>query len=397
MRVSLPEKRRKNRVVVVVVVVAVSVRRMTSSTEAERLLVRDGGDDGDERHGRDVAARQGWRGRAIAMLLAIGVGVLATTTWTADGGHASALGAGLSSIRDIEHDSRASAMGDWQSAPRDWHIVGFASETYEDVAKLWYYRLQNLGYEYHHIVAVDDEIYAKLTRAGLRVIRAPDFTMVPGADLGSFWNFRLRYLLGELKRGQNVLLSDLDVIFAHHYDPNVLFNEVNDEEVDVFHSLGTAWPKEAHDKWGFSLCMGFAAFKATPATKALLEAAVQVCDKQGDDCDDQTIMNDLYLNYLQISWKPTEKHDQRKGVSHNSLIPITVKTLANLVPRLDVSKLVSSSSKLDPMLCYGHVHHVDGGNWAVAPIVEKVGASKVEIWKRFHDECLVSATANDAL
>ena len=361
-----------------------------SRDEGERLLVRDGGDERDA--GGDRTARRGWRGRAIAALLAIGVGVLATTTAmrTAGDGHVRALGAGFRSEDDVARDSRASAMGEWENTPRDWRIVGFASEAYEDIAKLWYYRLQNLGYDYLHIVAVDDEIYAKLKRAGLRVTRAPDYTMVPGADLGSFWNFRLRHLLEELKRGQNVLLSDLDVIFAHHYDPSVLFNEVGDENVDVFHSLGTAWPKEAHDKWGFSLCMGFAAFKATPATKALLEAAVHVCEKEGDECDDQTVMNDLYLNYLQIAWKPTGKHDQRKGVSHNALIPVTVKTLANLVPRLDVSKLVSSSSELTPVSCYGHVHRVDGGNWAVAPIVEKVGASKVEIWKRFHDECLVS-------
>ena len=371
---------------------------MTNEERASLLAidVREG-DDGDRGRRNEHEGRGRAIAGAFAACLVVGLGVLATmTTTTKDKQRSNALGMTLRNDFYGLNDRKAMTAGmDWMNTPHDWRIVGFANAAYEDVAKLWYYRLQNLGYDYHHIVAVDDEVYDKFSRAGLRVERAPDFTLVKGADLGSFWQFRLRYLLETLKRGQNVLMSDLDVIFAHHYDPNVVFNQVEDENVDVFHSLGTAWPKEAHDKWGFSLCMGFAAFKATPAATALLEAAVHVCEREGDACDDQVVMNDIYLNYLQMSWKPTMKHDQQKGVSHNALIPVTIKTLANLVPRLDMSKLVNSPTRLKPVACYGHVHHVDGGNWAVAPIIEKVGSSKVSTWNRFYDECLVSATVAD--
>jgi hypothetical protein len=173
-------------------------------------------------------------------------------------------------------------------------------------------------------------------------------------------------LTEEIERGQNVLLSDLDIVFAHHYEPDVIFSKAGDEEVDIYHSLGAGWPRSAKQRWGFSICMGFSAFRATSATQQILEAALKVCNHQ-KNCDDQVVINELYMNYLQMSWTTNLEHGERKGISRNTMIPLVVKTLSNLVPRVDMDQLKPTVPDSKPVQCFGHVHHKDGGHCHCAP------------------------------
>ena len=347
------------------------------SADVERIgLVRG------ERVRRTDAENHGWRATklalgAIAVLAAVCVGV--------GGRRGRAIGAAFGGLArlGVGADSADSAES-WTH--EDWRVVSFVDAEYEDIGKRWYHRLSNLGYKTHYLVALDDEVYDKLEKAKLRVLRAPGFTLEKGGDLSDFWRFRLTYLADEIKRGHNVLLSDVDVIFAHHYDPVVIFNKAGDEEVDIYHSLGAGWPHSAKKQWGFSICMGFSAFRATRATEQILEAAVKVCDHEAH-CDDQVVMNELYMKYLQMSWTTNLAPGERKGISRNTMIPLVVKTLSNLVPRIDLKDMTPIKPSSKNVQCFGHTHHVDGGHWAVAPIIEKDGRAKVDVWDQLHDEC----------
>ena len=351
----------------------------------------EGGDTSSSRAGGESSAR--WRATKLVL------GVIAVLAAVALGGHGQ--GDGTSASRfgfdglarlggGIANTNTSSA--DWTKEEFDWRVVSFVSEDYEDIARRWYHRLSNLGYRSHYLVALDDQVYGKLLKAKLRVLRASGFTLEKGADLSEFWRYRLKYLTEEIERGQNVLLSDLDIVFAHHYEPNVIFSKAGDEEVDIYHSLGAGWPRSAKQRWGFSICMGFSAFRATSATQQILEAALKVCNHQ-KNCDDQVVINELYMNYLQMSWTTNLEHGERKGISRSTMIPLVVKTLSNLVPRVDMDQLKPIVPDSKQVQCFGHVHHKDGGHWAVAPIIEKDGAAKVAAWKRFHDECFPTSTA----
>jgi hypothetical protein len=98
-------------------------------------------------------------------------------------------------------------------------------------------------------------------------------------------------------------------------------------------------------------------------------------------------MNELYMKYLQMSWTTNLAHGERKGISRNTMIPLVVKTLSNLVPRIDLKDMTPIKPSSKNVQCFGHTHHVDGGHWAVAPIIEKDGRAKVDVWDQLHDEC----------
>ena len=349
------------------------------ATNAERIALVAHARDGD-----DPPRANAGEGRRRHWMLAIGM-LVAVLAIAAVGGRSGGTSHDEGALGRLGIGLDANEVGDWMGTHREWRIVSFVNKEYETIARLWYHRLSNLGYDSHHLVALDDLVYDSLKRANFRVLRAPGFTMNNGDSLSDFWKFRLNYLLDEVKRGQNVLMSDLDIVFAHHYEPEVIFNKAEDEDVDIFHSLGAGWPKTAKDRWGFSICMGFSAFKATKTTEKTLEAALGVCS-HATSCDDQVVMNELYMNYLQMSWTSNFENGERKGISRNTMIPLVVKTLASLVPRVRPGSL-EDVPKGRSTQCLGHVHHVDGGHWAVAPVIEKDGTAKVEMWRSFHDKC----------
>ena len=355
-------------------------------------LIRGGeaGCSPSSRAGGESSAR--WRATklvlgAIAVLAAVALG----GHGRGDGTSSSRFGLdGLSRLGGGISNTNTSSP-DWTKEEFDWRVVSFVSEDYEDIARLWYHRLSKLGYTSHHLVALDDEVFGKLNRSNFRILRAPGITLEKGADLGDFWKFRLRYLVDEINRGQNILMSDLDVIFAHHYEPDVIFNKIGDEDVDIFHSLGAGWPLSAKRRWGFSVCMGFSAFRATKETAQILDTAYKVCT-HAKQCDDQVVVNELYMNYLQMTWTSTTDHGERKGISRNRMFPLVVKTFSNLVPRVRMESL-ESTRKTSNIECLGHVHHMDGGHWAVAPVIEKEGHAKLEMWKEFRDQCFPATVA----
>lgn len=140
------------------------------------------------------------------------------------------LGVGVDSVDSVES---------WMY--EDWCVVSFVDVEYEDIGKRWYYRLLNLGYKMYYFVVLDDEVYDKLEKVKFRVLCVFGFMLEKGGDLFDFWRFRLTYLADEIKRGYNVLLSDVDVIFVYYYDFVVIFNKVGDEEVDIYYLFGVGW------------------------------------------------------------------------------------------------------------------------------------------------------------
>ena len=153
----------------------------------------EGGDTSSSRAGGESSAR--WRATKL------GLGVIAVLAAVALGGHGQ--GDGTSASRfgfdglarlggGIANTNTSSA--DWTKEEFDWRVVSFVSEDYEDIARRWYHRLSNLGYRSHYLVALDDQVYGKLLKAKLRVLRASGFTLEKGADLSEFWRYRLKYL-----------------------------------------------------------------------------------------------------------------------------------------------------------------------------------------------------------
>lgn len=114
------------------------------------------------------------------------------------------------------------------------------------------------------------------------------------------WLTRVDFMISLLANGSDILLSDVDAIWLQN-PMKTLLCVVNDSDIVA----GKGWyPIELHRLWGSTLCLGFAYFKSSAFTIALLKEASQLMREEQLDpnrVDDQYSINRV-LHSWGVSW-----------------------------------------------------------------------------------------------
>ena len=323
------------------------------------------------------------------------------------------------------------------SPESDWKLIAFASANYLDITKKWYERLTELGYNQHVVAAMDKQILDELVALGYRVEDHAVSSTEPlepdepvpgwGKNLWKLWRYRLFYILQQIKLGRNVFLVDVDTMWDRYIPLDVLFASTKEDKlVDAFFSQGTIFPEDVLDDWGFVMCMGTVAFRATPAAQTLLQFAADTC--VDGVCDDQKAMNHALKYEYGVVWNKDSglgygvKGSGPGMPALGSNVQPDAKTNAYLAgeviePHLTVrmwpkpfvfrSFMDAVQEEKDPSTdqkCLGQVtllgnrllgqsNGVDFGQpFIVAPVLDKEGKDKVEAWEDFQKVCYVIDT-----
>jgi hypothetical protein len=197
---------------------------------------------------------------------------------------------------------------------RNTIIVAISSNQYSDVALSWAKSMQDLNITNYLIIAMEEELHAKLKDNNINVAYKP---FVVDKDLGSFWVFRLKVIKSLLDSGVNVIHSDTDALWLK----NPLHKYFYDSKFDVLASQGTIWPHDIVEKWGFVLCCGLIYYKSSPSNllffKELIKKSIEVKE-------DQTALNRILFEEG-INWDYDKEdyiltHNNRKFKCFNKIV-----------------------------------------------------------------------------
>mmetsp|Transcript_3918 Transcript_3918/g.8749 ORF Transcript_3918/g.8749 Transcript_3918/m.8749 type:complete len:554 (-) Transcript_3918:2494-4155(-) len=179
-------------------------------------------------------------------------------------------------------------------------ILGFTDWKYLHIAKVWYKRLNQLGYTEHFLAAHDEQTFQFLKSNNYRTI--PCFIENPQYDkpVKGLWqqimSARLRVTMALLKGGASLLISDVDNVFSRYVDLKGLL----EEGYDVFHAYEMRYPVSIFKEFGFVVCSGFQFLRSSPRTIKFLELVLSRC--RGKKCDDQVTYNEVFFRDLDIEW-----------------------------------------------------------------------------------------------
>ncbi len=225
-------------------------------------------------------------------------------------------------------------------AINNYKILGFVSYNFRILAKKWFERLQDLGYNEHAIVVFDDEMIQYLDELNWEhaesqkqhststtnrsyFYRYETFVLPPLAEkfqklslrkrkrkrIEMLFALRWHYILSQLKNGTSILLTDVDNIFNQHIDPTIHPEFVG---FDVIHAYASGFPEHIHKQIGFTICGCMSWLKATPQTIQFVEKFIERC---GSMCDDQILINELIADGLDIEWANNATRKARFGRS----------------------------------------------------------------------------------
>mmetsp|Transcript_2133 Transcript_2133/g.4901 ORF Transcript_2133/g.4901 Transcript_2133/m.4901 type:complete len:500 (+) Transcript_2133:457-1956(+) len=202
--------------------------------------------------------------------------------------------------------------------------VTFASYSYRDTLVNWLLTSERAAIRSVLIVCLDDQLQQFLFDRGIPCFHAYDTQAITLADdtdpitddynanadtdsdnaattsdhsdgehkldkeqIHQLWVMRVHYLSSLLHSGIDVLFSDLDAAILQ--DPRPLF-----DQADIVASRGR-FPHSVGGKWGSTICMGFAYFKATENVKKVVENMMQITKAHQDD---QVAVNLALKNHL---------------------------------------------------------------------------------------------------
>ena len=208
-------------------------------------------------------------------------------------------------------------------------IVAVTDIQYSQIALEWYQKLSNLGYTTHVIVAADDESLSFFqqqqqhqqnqqyqtrtnTNTTTQTSTSPNTNIIRVEPLidptSSNWpiaagqprQLRLRifatrwvYILGQLKNGHHILLTDADNIFLRYMPMSIM----ETSNYDVYHSYCADYPVR-FVSMGFVVCGGMTWLRSSKESIRYVESILQQCGWDGMDNDDGA---ELYGNPANIS------------------------------------------------------------------------------------------------
>ncbi|KAL7466045.1 hypothetical protein ACHAXS_006336 [Conticribra weissflogii] len=217
-------------------------------------------------------------------------------------------------------------------------IVAITDSQYSRIALSWHRKLTSLGYTTHTIAAADDDSLSYLRSQNdtisVEPLLHPQSSGWPVAR-GKPQELRRRifatrwvYILGQLKRGNHILLTDADNIFVRYLPLEVMENS----EYDVYHAHCGDFPIRFLSM-GFVVCGGMAWLRSSEGAVRYVESILEQCgwggldadaDADADDgevvgagdgmmkakaakCDDQQVVNSkFFFNSLNYTWDDEE-------------------------------------------------------------------------------------------
>lgn len=211
--------------------------------------------------------------------------------------------------------------------------ITFATADFAPLLTNWLIHAARAGEPAPLVVAFDRGVGDAVGHAGAPVIRYR-----AARSLADLWLQRVLFFEYLLDRDVDFIHSDLDAVWKR--DPRPLC--FADSSLDLVFSQGTNYPSDIWRHWGFVLCCGFFAVRASPATVDFFTA---VRDRIALVGDDQVAVNHLLAesgvvwnadgrsgNVLQIgdqsftTWRrmvigASEKLDLRIGLLPHHLAP----------------------------------------------------------------------------
>lgn len=188
-------------------------------------------------------------------------------------------------------------------------IVAFCNFNYRSVGVKWFDRMTKLGYTAHVLIVTDasmESFLASKTNYRYEVAfpepMPENYASKPKrkqdrAMLELLFAARWKYVLGQLKRGTHILLTDADNIFSRYISLQAEIEE-KDPTVDVWHAYATRYPNKVFLKQGFTVCGGMSWWRASKAAVNFAQLIHNTC---GIMCDDQRILNNLQLE-VNMTW-----------------------------------------------------------------------------------------------
>jgi hypothetical protein len=167
--------------------------------------------------------------------------------------------------------------------------IVFATTDFAGLLRNWLAYAHRAGEIAPLVVALGDDLFDAVSGAGIAAIRSR-----PVADAAALWRLRALFFEALARRGIDFIHSDVDAIWLR--DPRPLC--FADAELDLILSQGTNYPAEIWRRWGFVLCCGLFAAKASATAADFFAACVQQIARVGDD---QVVINHL-LDAQGIDW-----------------------------------------------------------------------------------------------
>ena len=190
-------------------------------------------------------------------------------------------------------------------------ILAFVTREYSEVALNWASAMNRLSIENYVIFCFDDESCERLESAGINVCQGSTLRIARSAnwwkklqyklglltatelytesDFSILWKTRFEIILELLRADLDIIHSDLDAVWLRNPLTSYL------DPLKDYHIIGSivehehAFPVEARQVFGFTICMGFVVFRAHPSTIKFLKTMY------GRLGDDQEEFNKLML------------------------------------------------------------------------------------------------------
>jgi hypothetical protein len=157
--------------------------------------------------------------------------------------------------------------------------ITFATADFAPLLSNWLVHAARSGEAAPLVVALDGALAEDLVRAGVPVVRHPGV-----GSLADLWLQRVLFFEYLTLRGVDFIHSDVDAVWLRDPRPLCFANA----GLDLVFSQGADYPAEIWRQWGFVLCCGLFAVRASPATAAFFAAVRSVTARVGDD---QVVVN----------------------------------------------------------------------------------------------------------
>jgi hypothetical protein len=169
--------------------------------------------------------------------------------------------------------------------------ITFATGDFAPLLANWLAHASLAGETAPLVIVFDDGLADALRRDGVAAIRHPG-----DGSLADLWAQRALFFEYLARRGIDFLHSDLDAVWLR--DPRPLC--FADAGLDIVFSQGTNYPAAIWRLWGFVLCCGLFAVRATPAAADFFSAVRVAAARVGDD---QVAINHLLAENALV-WNP---------------------------------------------------------------------------------------------
>jgi hypothetical protein len=196
-------------------------------------------------------------------------------------------------------------------------VVTFINISYFPVFERWHSCFRNCCQLRLLVVALDRDADRKLKDLGIesilfqinsfdKFLSTKEFDKEEKNHLSRLWATRWFVFQRIISKGIEVIHSDADAVWLKDPIPRII-----SESFDMAASIGRRWPRDAAQKWGFVLCMGFFVLRPTKASVQLVQ---QILDSMPiSEQDDQVAINRILLD-AGATWRRLANKDYRADI-----------------------------------------------------------------------------------